>query len=122
MNLDIFDGMEGKLTQAHIDKGVRDMCKECPVALCISDMLARHGTEVSEVMVEVGVKRVRFHTGDFEAPFLVAELDIALKVWIADFDEGLAVSTGKVYISKDGLTEDVAGNTVQRWLCGIAVD
>ena len=30
MNLEVFDGMRGKLTQAHIDKGVRDMCRECP--------------------------------------------------------------------------------------------
>ena len=42
MNLDVFDGMKGKLTQAHIDKGVRDMCRECPVALSISDMVAGH--------------------------------------------------------------------------------
>ena len=42
MNLDVFDGMKGKLTQARIDKGVRDMCRECPVALSISDMVAGH--------------------------------------------------------------------------------
>ena len=37
MNMEVFDGMEGELTQAHIDKGVRDMCRECPVARRISD-------------------------------------------------------------------------------------
>ncbi len=49
MNLDIFDGMEGMLTQAHIDKGLRDLCRECPVALCISDMLAEHKQEIGSV-------------------------------------------------------------------------
>ena len=49
VNLDIFDGMEGMLTQAHIDKGLRDLCRECPVALCISDMLVEHKQEIGSV-------------------------------------------------------------------------
>ena len=122
MNMDIFDGMKGKLTQAHIDKGVRDMCRECPVALSISDMLAGHKRVGDEIIVEVGVKQVRLHTGDYEVPFLVADLDRLLEQWVDDFDKGKKVLTGTIYIKRDGFIEDVEGNTVQRWRCGIAVD
>ena len=121
MNMEVFDGMKGKLTQAHIDKGVRDMCRECPVALSISDMLAEHRQAIGEVLVEVGVKQVRLHTGDWKAPFLVADLDGLLEQWVGDFDKGKKVPTGEIYIKRDGFT-DVEGNKVQRWRCGIAVD
>ena len=84
MNIDIFDGMKGKLTQAHIDKGVRDMCRECPVTLSISDMVAGHKRAGDAIIVEVGVKQVRLHTGDYEVPFLVADLDGLLEQWIDD--------------------------------------
>ena len=119
---DVFDGMRGKLTQAHIDKGVRDMCRECPVALSISDMVAGHKRAGDAVIVEVGVKQVRLHTGDYEVPFLVADLDGLLEQWVDDFDKGKKVLTGTIYIKRDGFIEDVEGNTVQRWRCGIAVD
>ena len=122
MNMDVFDGMKGKLTQAHIDKGVRDMCRECPVALSISDMLAEHKRAGDEVIVEVGTTQVRLHTGDWEAPFLVADLDGLLAQWVDDFDKGKKVPTGEIYIKQDGFIEDVEGNKVQRWRCGIAVD
>lgn len=119
MNLNIFDGMEGKLTQAHIDKGLRDMCRECPVAWCVSDMVAEHEAEIVEVLVEVGTKQLRLHTGDWEAPFLIAELDILLRDWIDDFDHGLPVPTGKVFIKKDGFIVDIEAERVQRWRCGM---
>ena len=122
MNMDIFDGMTGKLTQAHIDKGVRDLCRECPVALSISDMLAGHKRVDDEVIVEVGTTQVRLHTGDWDAPFLVADLDGLLAQWIDDFDKGKRVPTGTICIRRDGFIEDVEGNKVQRWCCGIAVD
>ena len=122
MNLDVFDGMKGKLTQAHIDKGVRDMCRECPVALSISDMVAGHKRAGDAIIVEVGVKQVRLYTGDYEVPFLVADLDGLLEQWVDDFDKGKKVLTGTIYIKRDGFIEDVEGNTVQRWRCGIAVD
>ena len=122
MNLDVFDGMKGKLTQAHIDKGVRDMCRECPVALSISDMVAGHKRAGDAIIVEVGVKQVRLHTGDYEVPFLVADLDGLLEQWVDDFDKGKKVLTGTIYIKRDGFIEDVEGNTVQRWRCGIVVD
>ena len=122
MNIDIFDGMKGKLTQARIDKGVRDMCRECPVTLSISDMVAGHKRAGDAIIVEVGVKQVRLHTGDYEVPFLVADLDGLLEQWIDDFDKGKKVLTGTIYIKRDGFIEDVEGNTVQRWRCGIAVD
>ena len=122
MNLDIFDGMTGKLTQAHIDKGVRDQCRECPVALSISDMLAEHKRADDGIIVEVGVRMVRLHTGDDEAPFLVADPDSLLEQWIDDFDKGKRVPTGIICIRRDGFIEDVEGNTVERWRCGIAVD
>ena len=122
MNLDVFDGMEGKLTRAHIDTGVRDMCRECPVALSILDMLAEHKRADDAVIVEVGTTQVRLHTGDWEAPFLVADLDGLLEQWIDDFDKGRKVPTGTIYIKRDGFIEGVEGNKVQRWSCGIAVD
>ena len=122
MNMNIFDGMKGKLTQAHIDKGVRDMCRECPVALSISDMLAEYKRAGDVVIVEVGTTQVRLHTGDWEAPFLVADLDGLLEQWIDDFDKGKQIPTGTIYIKRDGFIEGVEGNKVQRWRCGIAVD
>ena len=122
MNMDIFDGMTGKLTQAHIDKGVRDMCRECPVALSISDMLAVHKRAGDGIIVEVGVRVVRLHTGDYEVPFLVADLDDLLEQWVDDFDKGKRVPTGTICIRRDGFIEDIEGNKVQRWRCGIAVD
>ena len=122
MNMDIFDGMKGKLTQAHIDKGVRDMCRECPVALSISDMLAGHKRAGDEIIVEVGVKQVRLHTGDYEVPFLVADLDRLLEERVEHFDKGKRVPTGTICIRRDGCIEDVEGNKVQRWRCGIAFD
>ena len=122
MNMDIFDGMTGKLTQAHIDKGVRDMCRECPVALSISDMLAEHKRAGDGIIVEVGVRQVRLHTGDYEVPFLVADLDGLLEQWVDDFDKGKRVPTGTICIRRDGFIEDIEGNKVQRWRCGIAVD
>ena len=122
MNMDIFDGMKGKLTQAHIDKGVRDMCRECPVAWSILDMLAEHKRAGDAVIVEVRTTQVRLHTGDWEAPFLVADLDGLLEQWIDDFDKGKRVPTGTICIRRDGCIEDVEGNKVQRWRCGIAFD
>ena len=122
MNMDIFDGMTDKLTQAHIDKGVRDMCRECPVALSISDMLAGHKRAGDGIIVEVGVRQVRLHTGDYEVPFLVADLDDLLEQWVDDFDKGKRVPTGTICIRRDGFIEDIEGNKVQRWRCGIAVD
>ena len=122
MNMDVFDGMKGKLTQAHIDKGVRDMCRECPVALSISDMLAEHKRAGDGVIVEVGTTQMRLHTGDWEAPFLVADLDVLLQEWVDDFDKGKKVPTGTIYIRRDAFIEGVEDNKVQRWSCGIAVD
>lgn len=122
MNMDVFDGMKGKLMQAHIDKGVRDMCRECPVALSISDMLAEHKRAGDGIIVEVGVRQVRLHTGDYEVPFLVADLDGLLEQWVDDFDKGKRVPTGTICIRRDGFIEDIEGNKVQRWRCGIAVD
>ena len=122
MNMDIFDDMTGKLTQAHIDKGVRDLCRECPVALSISDMLAGHKRVDDEIIVEVGTTQVRLHKGDSEVPFLVANLDSLLEQWVDDFDKGKRVPTGTICIRRDGFIEDVEGNKVQRWRCGIAVD
>ena len=55
-------------------------------------------------------------------PFLVADLDGLLEQWVDDFDKGKKVLTGTIYIKRDGFIEDVEGNTVQRWRCGIAVD
>ena len=122
MNLDIFDGMEGQLTQTHIDTGLRDLCRECPVALCLSDMLAEHKQEIGKIHVEVGAKQVRLHTGEWDAPFLVAELDRLLEEWVKHFDAGKRVPTGKVYIKKDGIIKDVEREQVQRWRCGINLD
>ena len=120
MNLDIFDGMKGNLTQAHIDKGVRDLCRECPAALCISDMLVEQ--KISEVIVEVGTNQVRLHTGDWQAPCLVADIDTLLEEWIEQFDKGEQVPKGKIYIKRDGFCTDVLGNQVQKWRCGIHIN
>ena len=118
MNLDIFDGMEGKLTQTHIDKGLRDLCRECPVALCLSDRLAEHKQEIGEVIVEVGTAQVRLHTGEWDAPFLVAQMDGLLWQWVDDFDRGKPVPTGKIYIKREGFIKE----QVQQWRCGIHID
>jgi len=148
MNMDVFDGMKGKLTQAHIDKGVRDMCRECPLALSISDMLAQHKRADDGIIVEVGTTQVRLHTGDWEAPFLVAQMDSLLEQWVDDFDKGKRVPTGTISIRRNGFITDVekvfdrltpteaqprllgkasqshenSGGRVQRWRCGLTVD
>ena len=49
-------------------------------------MLAGHKRVGDGVIVEVGTTQVRLHTGDWEAPFLVADLDGLLAQWADDFD------------------------------------
>ena len=83
MNLDVFDGMKGKLTQAHIDK-VRDMCRETPVALSIRIWLPDINERATRI-VEVGST---FGLTDYEVP---SGSDGLLEQWVDDFDKGKKV-------------------------------
>ena len=119
---DVFDGMEGQLTQAHIDAGEVNNCRECPVALALTDMLACHSERIghSPMSVEVNKLFVYIFTGYYDKVVLVAEISGLLDEWIRDFDDGKQLVPGKLYIEKDGLI-DVYGNKAEHWSVGIDV-
>ena len=121
INRDVFDGMRGKLTQAHIDAGVINNCRKCPVALAVSDMLAQHAEQIghSQMSVEVNRMYVYIFTGIYKQVVIVAEISGFLDEWIKDFDDGKKLPPGEIYIEKDGLIDSIAGGKAQHWSIGI---
>ena len=118
----VFDGMEGQLTQAHIGAGKQNNCRECPVALALTDMLAEHRDQIGQSLkVEVNSLYVFIFTEDWSQTVLVAEISGLLDEWIGDYDKGKQLVPGKLYIKKDGLIESIDGGTVQHWSVGIDV-
>ena len=118
----VFDSMEGQLTQAHIDAGKQNNCRECPVALALTDMLAEHRDQIGQSLkVEVNSLYVFIFTEDWSQTVLVAEISGLLDEWIGDYDKGKQLVPGKLYIEKDGLIESIDGGTVQHWSVGIDV-
>ena len=119
---EVFDGMEGELSQAHIDVGKQNNCRECPVALALTDMLAEHRDQIGQSLkVEVNSLYVYIFTEDWSKTVLVAEISGLLDEWIGDYDKGKQLVPGKLYIEKDGLIEGIDGGKVQHWSVGIDV-
>ena len=121
-NTDVFDGMEGELTQAHIDAGRINNCRECPVALALNDMLAEHKDKIGQSLkVEVNRLYVFIMTETRRKTVLVAEISGLLDEWVHNYDDGEKLPPGKLYIEKDGFIEGLDGETVQHWNVGIDV-
>ena len=119
---DLFDGMEGQLTQAHIDAGLINNCRKCPVALALNQMLAEHREQIGPVLTcEVNRLYIFIFTKSMSKVVLMMEISGLLKEWIDDFDKGVKMPTGKIYIEKDGLIEGYDGRKVQHWNMGIEV-
>ena len=119
---DVFNGMRGKLTQAHIGAGKQNNCRKCPVALALTDMLAEHRDQIGQSLkVEVNSLYVFIFTEDWSQTVLVAEISGLLDEWIGDYDKGKQLVPGKLYIEKDGLIESIDGGKVQHWSVGIDV-
>ena len=119
---DVFNGMRGKLTQAHIGAGKQNNCRKCPVALALTDMLAEHRDQIGQSLkVEVNSLYVFIFTEDWSQTVLVAEISGLLDEWIGDYDKGKQLVPGKLYIEKDGLIESIDGGKVRHWSVGIDV-
>lgn len=119
---DVFDGMEGELTQAHIDAGKINSCRECPVALALTDMLAKHRDQVGQSLkVEVNRLYIFIFTEDWSKTVLVAEISGLLDEWIGDYDDSKQLPPGNLYIEKDGLIDGIDGGKVQHWSVGMDV-
>ena len=120
---DVFDGMRGELTQAHIDAGTINNCRKCPAALALTDMLAEHSEQIghSPMSVEVNKLFIYIFTGYYGKVVIIAEISGLLDEWINDFDAGKKMVPGEIYIEKDGLIEGVNGEKVQHWNVGIDV-
>ena len=125
IDLDVFDGMEGELTQAHIGTGKINNCRECPVALALNDMLDKHKDKIgiSEMMsAEVNLLYVYISRGWHEKLIIIAELSGLIEEWIRNYDDGKALPPGKLYIEKDGIYDGVnVGEKIQHWSIGIDV-
>ena len=121
VDFDILDGMEGQLTQAHIDEGKMGACKQCPVALCVQAMLDAHIEQIGREL-EVSVNRYTVSINDKATGRTVLAPSISglLDEWIRDFDAGQKLPPGKVYIERDGFVEDDRGKH-QLWSIGIDV-
>ena len=118
----VFDGMEGELTQAHIDAGKINNCRECPVALALTDMLAEHRDQVGQCLkVEVNRLYIFIFTEDWSKTVLVAEISGLLDEWIGDYDDGKQLPPGRLYIEKDGLIDGIEGGKIQHWSVGLDV-
>ena len=125
IDLDVFDGMEGELTQAHIDKGKRNNCRQCPVAMALNDMLAerREAIGIEPMMsAEVNLLYAYISTGWHEKVVIIAELSGLIEEWIQSYDDGKTLVPGKIYIEKDGFYDGVTeGEKIQHWSIGIDV-
>ena len=119
---DLFDGMEGELTQAHIKAGVINNCRKCPVALALNQMLAEHKDQIGQVLTcEVNHLHIFIFTASWSKVVLMMEMSGLLEQWLIDFDKGVKMPTGKIYIEKDGLIDSYDGKKVQHWNMGIEV-
>ena len=120
---DAFDGLRGKLTQAHMDEGVINNCRKCPVALAMNEMLAEHSEKIGAELLDVEVNKLFIYifTGGYRKVAIIAEIDGLLDEWIRNFDEGKQLPPGEIYIEKDGLIDGIDGGKVQHWSVGIDV-
>ena len=123
IDVSMFDGMEGELTQAHIDEGTQNNCRACPTALALNAMLAEHRDTIGHSLVsEVYHRFVYLSTDEPKRRcVLVCEISGLLAEWIRDYDGGGKLPPGKIYIEKDGSYKDGDGTTIQHWSLGIDV-
>lgn len=124
INLDVFDGMEGALTQTHIDAGKVNNCRQCPVALALNEMLVEHSEKIgvdSVICAEVNLLYVSIFTEGYRNLIIIAELSGLIEEWIRNFDEGKQLPPGKIYIEKDGIYTHLDGTKVQHWSIGLDV-
>ena len=122
IDLDVFDSMEGELTQAHINDGTLNNCRECPMALALNAILAEHRDKIGHSLVaEVNRLYVLIHTTDTRKCVLMAELSGLLEEWIDNYDAGKKLPPGRIYIEKNGFVESIEGGRIQRWCVGIDV-
>lgn len=83
------------VTQEHIDRGKRNDCSDCPVALAFLDALP--GARIASVRYwdhDGDLARApEIHvTVDFDAGFRYYRAPDEVAAFVADFDDGLAVS------------------------------
>ena len=122
IDLDVFDGMEGRLTQSHINEGALNNCRKCPMALALNALLAEHRDKIGHCLVaEVNRLYVLIHTADTRKCVLMAELRGLVEEWIDDYDAGRKLPPCRIYIEKNGLIDDIEGVKIQRWCVGIDV-
>lgn len=123
IDLDLFDGMEGQLTQTHIDNGKKNNCRACPVALALNDMLAEYSEKigVEQLSADVNMLYVYISIGWHEKVIIIAELSGLIEEWIRNYDTGQKLPPGNLYIEKDGLYDGVDGGKIQHWSIGIDV-
>ena len=125
IDLDVFDGMEGALTEKHIGAGKKNNCRACPVALALNDMFAEHKDKIGiaeQMSGEVNLLYVYISIGWHEKLVIIAELSGLIEEWIRNYDEGKRLPPGNLYIERDGIYKGVnEGETIQHWSVGIEV-
>ena len=125
IDLDVFDGLEGKLTQSHIDKGKVNNCRACPVALALNDIFAEQSEKIGiaeQMSAEVNLLYAYISRGWHDKTVIIAQLSGLIEEWIRNFDEGKKLPPGNIYIEKDGFYNGVnEGEKIQHWSIGIEV-
>ncbi|MXZ44691.1 MAG: hypothetical protein F4Z01_06940 [Gammaproteobacteria bacterium] len=121
IDLDIFDGMEAQLTQAHIDEGKTRKCKECPVALCLQAWLDAHQEQIGKQLTAlVGRWSIGIVDEARDQCVLAPSISGLLEEWIDNYDDGQKLPPGRIYIERGGFVEDDRGKH-QLWSIGMDV-
>ena len=123
VDLDVFDGMEAQLTWDHINAGERNHRRNCPIGLCLREMMETHKDKIGKpVWVEVNLLSVCIFTETRDKAILVVGQSGLLQEWLDDYNAMRQVPRGSIYIEKDGFIEGLNGEKVQRWGCGIDIE
>ncbi len=140
VDLDVFDGMEAQLTWDHINAGERNHRRNCPIGLCLREMMETHKDKIGKpVWVEVNLLSVCIFTEGRDKAILVIEQSGLLQEWLDDYNAMRKVPRGSIYIEKDGFIEGLnkvsdkltppeaqpvrnSGEKVQHWICGIDIE
>ncbi len=123
VDLDVFDGMEAQLTWDHINAGERNHRRNCPIGLCLRQMMDAHKEQIGKaVWVEVNLFSVCIFTETRDKAILVVEQSGLLQEWLDDYNAMRQIPEGKIYIERDEFIEGLNGEKVQHWTCGIDVE
>lgn len=101
INKEVFDDFQVPLTQKHIDEGVRNNCQDCPVASAFQQAFIDRCNEIGdEVDVTVDGEALSLAIGgqSFSEETVDIPLSGLLQEYINDFDNGLHVPAGTLYI------------------------